>query len=94
MPHRDVARTGQICGNRLDGFKNDQRHSKQGQGRIRAQRNYPDTKTSEYSLRGNPIGEWSGNSLEHCIHQEVDGRRHEYYGFQNSVHVESPDNHP
>src|SRR5450755_2764316 len=66
--HRDVARTGQISGNRLDRFKNDQRHSKQSQGGIRAQRNYPDAKTSEYPVCGNPVGEWSRNSHEDCIH--------------------------
>jgi hypothetical protein len=63
-----VARTGQISGNRLDRFKNDQRRSKQGQGGIRAQRNYPDAKAFEYPVRGNPVGEWSGNSHEDCIH--------------------------
>jgi hypothetical protein len=34
----------------------------------RAQRSYPDAKTSEYPVRGNPVGEWSGNSHEDYIH--------------------------
>src|SRR5579859_5740584 len=75
----------QISCKRLDGFQNNDRHGKQCESSIRAQRDNPGPPVVENPVIGEPASQRSGERPKRRVHQEVDGSHREDEEFPYTV---------
>ena len=81
-PANDVACRRQVSRNRLNRFKQNDRHDEQRQSRIWAKRHNPRSQAFEYPAIRHPAKDRFEESEKDGVHQEVDGSDQKHKGFE------------